>query len=245
MIYPLDFSGKNILVTGASSGFGRATSIALSELNANVVLSARNGSRLDESFALMKDGNHQIIPFDLSVIDGIHDFVSQLPLLDGAVMCAGILQTVPVQFVDFDSINKLFGTNAFAPFIMVKELLKQRKIKKGGAIVFVSSIATIKAANGNSIYAASKGAIDAFCKNLALECARMKIRCNIVQPGLVRTGISDMNVVTEDDLNKAEQKHPLGAGTVDDIANGIVFLLSDSSRWITGTSLVIDGGATL
>jgi NAD(P)-dependent dehydrogenase (short-subunit alcohol dehydrogenase family) len=128
---------------------------------------------------------------------------------------------------------------------LIQKLLKQKKINKGGSIVFISSISTEYADKGNSIYAASKGGINSFMKVLALELASQKITCNCIQPGMVPTGMLAAGVITEDQLIEEKKNYPLGFGEPTDIANGIIYLLSDAAKWVTGSVLTIDGGVTL
>ena len=237
--------GKTILVTGASSGIGRSIAICCSQQGANVVLTGRSITRLEETKSLLSGADSKIVPFDLLDIDSLDTFISQLPKLDGVVLCAGIIQTVPVKFISSDTLSDVMNINACAPMMLVQKLVRSNLVSRNGSIVFISSIASVHARVGNSIYSASKGAIDSFARCLALELSYQKIRVNTIMPGLIRTGISDSNVIDDDDLNKEESEYPLGPGSVEDVANGVIYLLSEASRWVTGTSLRIDGGITL
>jgi len=236
---------KTILVTGASSGFGRAIAIACAESGANVILTARNEERLHETLSMMKAGLHKVIPYDIIRTDMLDEFVGQLPRLDGVVFCAGILQTIPIKFITEESLLHVMQTNSFAPFMMAQRLTRKNLINKDGSVVFISSIAVGSAAVGNAVYAASKGAVTSFARCMALELSHQKIRVNCIQPGLIRTGISDTNVVSQSDLDKEESHYPLGPGCPEDVAAAVQYLLSPASRWVTGTSIVVDGGLSM
>ena len=128
---------------------------------------------------------------------------------------------------------------------LIQSLLKHKKINKGGSVVFISSISTAYADMGNSIYAASKGAINSFSKVLALELATQRITSNCIQPGFVPSNMLSGGVLTDEQLQEEKKKYPLGFGEPSDIANGIIYLLSDAAKWVTGSVLTIDGGVTL
>lgn len=236
---------RTVLVTGASSGLGRAIAIVCAEAGAKVILTARNEDRLLETLSMMKTGDHKVISYDITHTDLLDDFVEQLPSMDGVVFCAGVLQTIPVKFITEKALLQMMTTNSFAPFMMAQRLARNNIIQKDGSVVFISSIAANSAAIGNAIYAASKGAVSSFARCMALELSRQKIRVNCILPGLIRTGISDTNIVSKSDLDKEESHYPLGPGYPEDVAAAALFLLSPASRWITGTSLVVDGGLTM
>jgi len=178
MLNAFQLSGKTVLVTGASSGFGRAIAVAVAEAGANVVLTARNEERLEETLSLLPAGNHQVISYDINDTEGLDAFVAQLPKLDGLVLCAGIQKIAPVRFLSEDVLQDVLQTNTMAPIRMAQRLLKKNLIARGGSIVLISSIAATCAAAGNGAYAASKGALNAFAKCMALELAPLKIRVN-------------------------------------------------------------------
>lgn len=242
---PFSLLGKTILVTGASSGFGRAIAIACSEAGANVVLTARNINRLNETLSLLSGTSHRVLQYDMLNRSEIDIFVDNLPKLDGIVLCAGIQQIAPIKFTTDEIIESTLNTNTISYINIIQRLLKKNMINKGGSVVFISSIATKVAAVGNGVYAASKGAIDSFSKILAIELSKQKIRSNAIAPGSVRTGINDANMLTEEDIIKEETQYPLGAGRVEDIAYCAQYLLSDAARWITGTTITIDGGISI
>lgn len=242
---PFSLNGKTILVTGASSGLGASTAIECSKAGAKVVITGRNAERLDETFhQLIGDGHSQIV-IDLTMESEIDALSKSLPQLDGLALCAGITKTIPVKFISTDAIDEIFKTNSFSSMLLVQKALKAKKINKGGSIVFITSISTAYADKGNAVYAASKGAMNSFSKVLALELAAQRITSNCIQPGFVPTRMLDIGVITEEQLDEERKKYPLGFGEPTDIANGVIYLLSDAAKWVTGSVLTIDGGVTL
>ena len=233
------------MITGASSGLGAAAAIECSKMEGSLIVTGRNVERLNDTFNQLEGKNHLQLPFDFLDNNKIDEFVNSLPPLDGIALCAGITKTIPVKFISNDNINEIFQINLISSMQLIQKLLKQKKINKGGSIVFISSISTAYADKGNSIYAASKGGINSFMKVLALELASQKITANCIQPGMVPTGMLAAGVITEDQLIEEKKNYPLGFGEPTDIANGIIYLLSDAAKWVTGSVLTIDGGVTL
>ena len=246
-INPFSLEGKTILITGGSSGLGAATAIACSQLGASVVISGRNEEKLDTVYKQLNGSGHLEIVCDLCTPQDVEKLCDQTPTLDGMVFCAGITRTIPVKRIKKDDIDDIFTTNILSPIEIVNQLVKQKKINKNGSIVFISSISSSYADMGNSVYAATKGGLISFSRVLALELAPKGIRANCVRPGFVAgTGMTgSLDRLTEEQIEMERQRYPLGFGETSDIANGIIYLLSDASRWVTGTSLTIDGGITL
>jgi NAD(P)-dependent dehydrogenase (short-subunit alcohol dehydrogenase family) len=244
---PFSLEGKTILVTGASSGIGRATAIECSKLGASLVITARNENRLRETMEQLNGDNHQMIICDLSDMDCVSNLIEKLPELDGIVNNAGMNKMLPIQFVSKMDFIETMQVNAISPIMLTQGLLKKKKIFKGGSIVFVSSIAGhTRSTIGNTMYCASKGTITGFVKCLAKELAAKKIRCNEVLPGQSDTGIMSQGVVSDEQMRAMETRIPMRRlGMPIEIANGIVFLLSDASSYVTGSSLIIDGGQSL
>lgn len=243
---PFSLEGKTILVTGASSGIGRATAVECSKLGANVIISARDEKRLEKTKEMMVNGNHQIIPLDLSSNDSLEDFVTGLPKLDGVVLNAGFTSIAPLSFIKEENLKAIFQVNTIAPILLMKNLIKKKRINKDSSIVFTSSLAGLGCTTvGNSMYTASKGAISSFVKCAALELAPKNIRVNAVCPGMVDTGILSKGLISEEQLKADSANYPLGRyGRPEEIAYAIIYLLSDAASWSTGTNLVIDGGLT-
>ena len=248
MIYnPFSLENKTILVTGASSGIGRAIAIECSKMGATVIISARNETRLQETLSLMNGNNHSMIVADLSKQSDLAHLIEKTPALDGLVNCAGFTKTVPFQFVNAENLNEVMSVNFTAPTIMSAQLVKNKKLTKKSSIVFISSISGVLcAAVGNSIYSASKGAIQGMVKNMALDLAPKGIRVNSVNPGMIETPIFDAGTITPEQLEEDKKRYPLKRyGKPEEVAYSVVYLLSDASQWVTGSSLIIDGGYTL
>lgn len=252
MYNPYSLNGKTILVTGASSGIGRATAIECAKLGARVVLIGRNLERLNETLERIRElesegvREHLVISADLSDEAQTESLVDQMPNIDGLVNNAGISNTKPIGFIKPEDLEKLFGTNAFAPMMLTKMLLKKKKLNNGASIVFVSSAASINPDVANSIYSATKAAIASFSRSCAKELAAKQIRSNSVHPGMVQTEMVQNLVFDEEELARDMARYPLKRyGKPEEIAWAIIYLLSDASAWVTGTQMVIDGGVLL
>ena len=243
---PYSLRGKVVLVTGASSGIGRATAIECSRLGATVVITARNENRLRETFDMLSGDRNQMILCDLADDEAINKLVEEVPHLDGLVNNAGYQEYLPVPFIKKDKLEAIMSVNTIAPIALLQKLLRAKKITKGASIVFTSSLAGLGInAPGNSMYAATKGAISAFVTGAAIDLASKKIRVNAVCPGMVNTAIMDDGTVGEEELKADAANYPLGRyGEPEDIAYAIIYLLSDASSWVTATNLVIDGGVS-
>ena len=246
MYNPYSLEGKTILITGASSGIGRATAIECSKLGAIVVVTARNEARLQETLDALEGEGHKMILCDLTIEEELNNLVENCPELDGLVCNAGINKLVPIRMLKAEDMSNIFSVNTFSPIFLLQKLSKKKKIKDDASVVFTSSISGIGAAAvGESMYIASKGAISAFVKAAALEFSKKGIRVNAVCPGMVKTDMSDAYELNEGD-NEDLKNYPLGRyANPEDIAWGIIYLLSNASSWVTGTNLVIDGGLTI
>lgn len=244
---PFSLEGKTILVTGASSGIGRETAIKCSKLGAKVIITARNEERLKETLSLMEGVGHEIIISDLTRTDDIQLLANDSCLLNGLVLCAGIPMTSPFQFNTRDKYEKVFDINFFAPVELLRVLLKKKKLSKNSSVVFVSSIGGVFGYSlGNSIYGATKASINSTMKFCAKELSPKKIRVNSVNPGMVNTPLIGGGSISEEQYKADMERYPLKRyGEPEDIAYGIIYLLSDASSWVTGHSLVIDGGITI
>jgi NAD(P)-dependent dehydrogenase (short-subunit alcohol dehydrogenase family) len=237
---------KTILVTGASSGIGRQICISLSELGATVIATGRDEIRLAETQSMSKGENHQIIPIDLTEISLHKELVDKLPKLSGIVHSAGIARYIPFKAISEKELRQTQLLNYEAPILLTQQLLKYKKIDKKGSIIFIASISGLIGTVGNTIYAGSKAALIAATRALAIEVAGQEIRANCISPGMVITPLTAKieDSVSTETFKENEKLHPLGFGVPEDVANACVFLLSDASRWITGTNLIIDGGYT-
>ena len=245
MYNPYSLEGKTVLVTGASSGIGRATAIECSKLGAKVVITARHEERLKETLSALEGDGHQLILCEVTSDDDLTNLVETVPMLDGLVCNAGINKLVPIRQLKAEDLNHIFEVNTFSSIILLQKLMKKKKLAEDASVVYTSSISGIGAAAvGESMYIASKGALSAFVKAAALECSKKGIRVNAVCPGMVKTEMSDAYDLNEGD-NEDLKNYPLGryANPVD-IAWAIIYLLCNESSWVTGTNLVIDGGLT-
>ena len=244
---PFSLVGKTILITGASSGIGRATAIECSKLGATCIITGRNEERLNETLTQMTGEGHQIAVCDLNNSSAIDVMVDSLPILNGLVNNAGFNIVSPVQFIKEDDLKKILQTNTIAPIILLQKLLKKKKITKESSVVFTSSLAGIGINSpGNDMYSATKGAISAFVRNAAIDLAPKKIRVNAVCPGMVHTQLVDHGTYSEEQLQENMKKYPLGRwGEPNDVAHAMIYLLSDASSWVTGTNMILDGGVSI
>jgi NAD(P)-dependent dehydrogenase (short-subunit alcohol dehydrogenase family) len=216
-------------------------------MGAKMVITGRNDARLNETFdSLSSDGHLQRV-CDLSIEENIKIFVQELPVLDGIVHSAGVTKPLPFQFINSKDLKNVFDINCFAPTLLSQMLVKAKKIAKNSSMVFISSIGgTVTVNIGNSIYAASKGAITSMARNMAYELAAKKTRVNYIMPGMVETPLIRTGELTQEQLDSDAKAYPLKRyGKPEDIAYAAIYFLSDASAWTTGAGLVVDGGATL
>ena len=183
----------------------------------------------------------------MSKYESIGTIVEQLPKLDGIVSCAGIVETKMLKFTEEDDLLRLFNTNAFSSIRLIRTLVQQKKLNKEASIVIISSISGVKCGYlGGSIYGATKGALEGFTKATALELAPQKIRVNTITPGMVETSLLKDCEIDSELLKADKQRYPLKRyGNPEEVGYCAVYLLSDATKWMTGTSLLIDGGYTL
>lgn len=250
MYDPFTLKGKTILVTGAGGGIGRATAVACSKMGATLVVTDINAETLAETLSLLEaEGERQHLMFtaDLTNEEALDKMVAEMPQLDGIVCNAGISKVLPIQFLNAEDMNRIMAINAFAPMYMTQRLYKKKRINKGGSIVYTVSISGVSMVSmGGVMYAVSKNALDAFMRNAALEFAARNIRVNSVNPSRVKTGLIQNSVYSEEEVAKDLQTYPLKRyAEPEEIANSIVFLLSDAASYITGHALIVDGGKTL
>lgn len=242
---PFDLSEKKILVTGASSGLGRQTAIALSHLGAELFLSARNTKKLEETLEQLAGNNHTIIPCDLTIEAEIEHLTETLPPLNGTVFSAGISQIVPAGFITKSDLDKNMSIGFDSAVFLFSRLIRRKKLVKDHcSIVFISSISTSYPFVGGALYVSAKAALEGYARVLAIELAPKGIRVNCVAPAFVHGPMLDQTQKTtsEETIKKIEEKQPLGLGKPEDVANTIAFFLSDASRWISGSRLILGGG---
>lgn len=250
MVNPLEMIGRRILVTGASSGIGRETAVLLSQLGANLLLVGRDLARLEETRTLLVGEGHRIESFDLGRVDDIPDWLkriaSEFGTLSGVVHCAGVQSALPIRAVSASQVARMTEINVTAAFMLAKGLRQKPVLNPPASLVFVSSVMGLVGTPGRSVYSATKGALISMTRSLAIELAREGLRVNCVAPAFIETPMFDeiKNMVGSDGLIAIQQAHPLGIGKPRDVANAIAFLLAQTGRWITGSTLVVDGGYT-
>ena len=238
---PFSLEGKTILVTGAASGMGKATAIACAKMGATIVAADFNTDDMAQTVSELEGEGHQQYTINLA------DESTWEIALDGIANCAGIANMNPFAFINRAEMDKVFNINFFGPVLLTKSLLKAKKLNKGGSVVYVSSVDGPRVVHvGNSVYSAGKSALVGMARNMAVDLASKKIRVNCILPGTTDTPLIRTTNVTEESLAEVAKTFPLKRfGTPEDMANGIIYLLSDASSFVTGTELVIDGGYTL
>ena len=243
---PFSLEGKTILVTGASSGIGRQTAIECSKMGAKVIVCGRNQERLNETLSSMEVEGHISFAGDLLEEDVIKQLVQEIPNIDGTVLAAGRGLTLPFQFSTREKFDEIFNINFFSTVELLRMLAKKKKINANGSVVIIVSIGgTKKFAPGNGIYGAAKAALNSMVHFSAIELASKKIRVNGICPGMIDTPLIHRGTLSEEQLKMDAEKYPLKRyGKTEDVAMGAIYLLSDASSWVTGHSLVIDGGIT-
>ncbi|WP_241985448.1 SDR family NAD(P)-dependent oxidoreductase [Cryobacterium sp. TMT1-21] len=248
--YLLGIEGKRVLVTGASSGIGLATAIEIANHGGRVVALARNSARLADTMARLQGTGHSSVEYDLSDLDGIPVLVQRIARsmegLDAIVHCAGLHSARPLASVEPTDIRRVMDVNVNAAIMLAKGFRHRQVQKVAPSIVLLSSSLGLVGQAGTSVYSASKGALVSLAKSLALELARQDIRVNAVCPGIVETEMTEnlARTIGPQAFESIRLAHPLGLGTPQDVAATILFLISDASRWITGSVIAVDGGYT-
>jgi len=249
MINPMDLSEKNIMVTGASSGIGKGIAIFLSKLGANIIMVARSEERLNETYNELEPGNHTYRLLDLNDTDAIGSMMDSVCCdglkLNGLVHSAGISQTMPLQFLKLSDLKNIMSVNFYSFIELVKHFSKKKNNDNGGSVVAISSISSKVGARGLTAYCASKGAMESAVRSMALDLEPKKIRINSVAPGMIETQIYRglRELVNNNDFEaELKKRQIMGVGKPEDVAYATAFLLSDSSKFITGTSMNVDGG---
>lgn len=240
---------KRIVVTGASSGIGAATAELCASLGAKVLLLGRDETRLKQVCTRLVGDGHVVLATDLTIYDALEENLMALLRsfgpIDGMVHSAGIEMTRPLKMLKPKNLQEVFEINVTAGLNLARIFTKSNNwCADGGSIVYISSIVGEVGQPGKIGYSASKGALIAAAKSMALEFANKRIRVNCILPAMVRTPMSEnlMASLSVDARENIEKMHPLGIGSVEDVSNACCFLLSDFSKWITGTAMVVDGG---
>jgi NAD(P)-dependent dehydrogenase (short-subunit alcohol dehydrogenase family) len=250
MVNPMDLGGRFVLVTGASSGIGRDTAVLLSELGARIALVARNQARLAETLASLSGEGHRAEVFDLSMVDRIPSWLKSLTAqtgpLDGMVHSAGVHHPAPLRILDSKKLESVIRIDIEAAVMLAKGFRQGGCHRESASLVFLSSAAALAGQPGIAAYSATKAALLGLARSLAMELAAEGIRVNCVAPGMVKSETTNkfLRGLSSEAAAAIEAKHPLGFGSVRDVSYAVAFLLGEASRWITGSTLVVDGGFT-
>jgi NAD(P)-dependent dehydrogenase (short-subunit alcohol dehydrogenase family) len=247
----LEFAGRWIVVTGASSGLGRAVAVELARRGAKVVLAGRDPTRLGETAALLEGAEHRLLELDLNRFDAIVPEILRLrqetgPLY-GLCHAAGVVETRPLAGNTVEVVQGQLNVNLIAGLEMARAVCRRDVMDaEGGSLLFVSSVYGRVGMAGQIGYCATKGAVASAVRALAIELARRRIRVNCISPGLVFTGMTKkaLDLLSAEHVDKIRAAHPLGVGEPEDVGRAAAFLLSPGSRWITGADLAVDGGFT-
>ncbi len=246
MYNPYTLKGKRILVTGASSGIGRSIAIECSKNSAQLIITGRNEVKLSSTLKNLTGDNHIVIPADLTSEEDIKNLIADLPLIDGVVLCAGIGESSLIQFCTLKKFRKVFDINFFSQVELIRQLIKRKKIDNKSSVVAIASISAYSYELGNSIYGSGKAALISWIKYAASEYGSKGIRFNCISPGMIETPLIRGGAFTDDQLESNKSQYVLGRfGRPEEVAYGVMYLLSDAAAWITGIDLQINGGHKL
>jgi NAD(P)-dependent dehydrogenase (short-subunit alcohol dehydrogenase family) len=244
----IDLSNQTFLVTGATSGIGLEICKHIDLYNGELIAIGRDESKLNDLENLLVNKiNFKKKLFDLEDLDSINKLFEKLDTpVNGIVHAAGIVKLMPIKFYNQQNQDQIRKVNYDSISNIIAYLLKSKKIVSNSSIVLISSIAGNFGMKGNLMYATTKASLDVFAKVLASEVSNLNIRVNTICPGQVETPLTAAiaETISKEAIEIDRKKYPLGYGTPSDIANLALFLLSDKSRWITGTNIIIDGGRT-
>lgn len=244
MTSPFALTDKTILITGASSGIGKEAAILISQAGGTVVITGRDEKRLQETFDQLQGDNHWMKSADLTVEAEMDAFIEGLPQMNGVVHCAGIVGPLPVKFILQEHIDRMFAINYMVPVNLTGKLLRKKRVLDSASILFMSTIATKNPYFGGALYSGSKAALEAYAKTLALELVGKGIRANCLMAGLVDTPMiasPSEDAMQEEAMERYLKRYPLGVGKPKDVAEAILYFLSDASKWVSGTTLILGG----
>ena len=235
------------LITGATSGIGKSISLALAEKKARLFLIVRDLEKYNQVF----NGYNNCTPIllDLTEVDNIESVLkSKIDCkLSGVVLAAGIEETFPIKLYSPKKIKSFFDINFFSIFEILRIVTSKKYINNNSSLVIMSSVMSELGQPGKTAYCATKAAIIGLVNSLSLELSSRKIRVNAVSPGVVKTPMTDklFSQLDENQIENITNMHPIGIGSVEDVTELILFLLSTKSKWITGQNLKIDGGYSI
>ena len=235
---------KKILVVGATGGLGSAIARFLSTKGAALFVSGRNQEALS---VIAQDLGVDSLALNLNNASERVSLVDTVGALDGVVYAAGVSPVAPVRYLKDAEITTCLDLNTMVPLLLVRDLFKQKKLNAGASIVWLSSVASSRGTAGYAAYSASKAALEAAARCLALELAPKAMRVNCLAPGMIETGMANAAAerISTEALAVHLKDYPLGAGRPKDVAAATAFLLSEAARWITGTTLPVDGGFSI
>ncbi|MCW3160409.1 SDR family NAD(P)-dependent oxidoreductase [Chryseobacterium oryctis] len=240
---------KTILITGASSGIGRSCSVECSKNGADLILIARNEQELAKTVSLLDSASKvETIIADITNCENLENLIEEkvaiLGKISGFIHCAGLEKTLPFKKHSAQLFNDIFAVNVVSGFEIAKILSLKKYKTETSSFVFIASVAGIVGEKGKLAYSASKGAVISGVRSIAMELAKSNVRVNSISPAMINTPILEKMFENIGDEASQEiiKQHPLGIGEPEDVANACVFLLSDASKWITGSNLVVDGG---
>ena len=243
----INLKDKNIIITGAASGIGRETAITASRLGANVIMLDLSEDGLKETISLLDGNNHSYYITNLTDTESISTIIKEIieknGIINGLVHCAGISSRKPLNVLTKDGFSKVMDVNFYSFVELVRQVCKKKHFAEGGSVVVMSSISSIRGYKAKSEYCVSKAAVDSFVRCMALELADRKIRINSVMAAEVLTPLALKAKEMNQAVGASDFNAPLGPSDPYEVANTIVFLLSDATKTITGTSILIDGGA--